>query len=320
MFENFAPQKWWIAKLPKFATQVFSYKYVIKPAANYKKRKFAFNTYHVILAHLKRSYLFWFNRCRELVVNDLWLPTAPDNNATVIRRAVAHCLYCTPTHVVLHKNKKPLPVNPCSQYQICPFCASRVAEDFYRRLMRAMKTLKTSDGRATATYRCEKYLVPAKNFTDMGWSGKDFQANIVKLREVLRVERERYLKISKELSTQTLGALWAVVPYPADNGWVIEVRQFYLTYPQSKRPANRKRNSAELTSESVNIRNTRQVVNLLGNFVTYPASLLTAHVELTAAVLHARRGLRLLNGTGQLYRKGRATKKETDTRSDFHVP
>jgi hypothetical protein len=320
LFENFGPQKWWIAKLPKFATQNFSYKYVIQPAANYKKRKFAFNTYRVVLAHLKRAYRYWFYRCRELVCNDLWLPTAPDNNATVIRRAVAHCLYCTPSHVVLHKNKKPIPVNPCSQYQICPFCAARVAEDLYRRLMRALKTLKTSGATAWATYRCERYEVAAKGFADTGLSAAEFQAHVKKLREVLADERVRYQKISKEVGTQTLGALWAVVPYPADTGWVVEIRQFYLTYPQSRRPANRKRNSSELTSQSINIRNTKQVINLLGNFVTYPASLLTAHAELTAVVLHARRGLRLLNGTGQLYRKGREAKKEETIRTAAHVP
>lgn len=319
MFEHYGPQKWWIAKLPKYPTQVFSYRYVIKPAANYR-RAFAFHTFHVVIAHLKRAYKYWFYRCRELVCADLWLPTSPDNNATVIRRAVTHCLYCVPTQVLLHKNRIPLPVNPCSQYHICPFCASRLAEDLYRRLIRALDETRDTSANLLATYRCERYFVPARNFEDTGWSNTQFRLHIAKLASYLRDERIRYQKISKELSTQTLGSLWSVVPYPVDNGWMVEIRQFYLTHPKAKRPANRKRNSSTLTHLTANTRNVKQVINLLGEFVTYPRTLLTAHVELTAVVLHARRGLRLLNGTGQLYRKGRKPSAEKEIKSAPSVP
>jgi hypothetical protein len=319
MFENYGPQKWWIAKLPKYATQGFSYKYVIRPAANYRQA-FSFHTFRVIIRHLKRSYKYWFYRCRELVEADLWLPAPPDNNPTVIKRAVLHCLYCVPTQVQLHHKRQPISVHPCSQYHICPFCASRVAEDMYRRFIRATTELKEIDANFIVSYRCERYVFPAKNFTDLGWDHAAFRENILRLRTQLQHEQTKYAKLSKELSTQTLGALWAVVPYPTDNGWTIDVRQLYLTRPKSKRPANRKRNSAELTHKSVSIVNTKQAVELLGEFVRYPSTLLTAHVELTAVVLHARRGLRLLNGAGKLYRKGRQARAQKEVRTAPDVP
>lgn len=319
MFEKYGPQKWWIAHFPKYATQAFSYKHVICPAANYR-RPFAIHTFRVIIGHLKRAYRYWFYRCRELVSSDLWLPVAPDNNQTVIHRAVLHCLYCVPTQVLLHKNRQPIKVKPCNQYHICPFCASRAAEDLYRRVIRATEGFKETNVNVLASYRCEQYLVPAKNFSDLGWDAAQFHENIAFLRKHLKSERLRYLKLTKELSTQTLGSLWSVNILPADAGWHIEVRQFYLTNMQSRRPSNRKRKSAVLTQRSANIRDTKQMLDLLGAFVRYPGTLLTAHVELTAVALHARRGLRLLNGTGQLYRQGRETTEKAEIKTDAHVP
>lgn len=313
-FERYGLQDWWVSKAPRHRAQDFSYKYVIQPAANYKKQ-FAFHTFRVMLRHLKRAYAYWFYRCREMACRDLWLPTVPDNNMTVIHNAVKHCLYCLPSQVLLHKNKKPVQVNPCSQYAICPFCASRQAEEFYRRFMRARKTLIARETPAAVTYRCSTYFVPAKHFTTNGWSQKHAIDGTKQLHEILDRERIKYAQIAKELSTVTKGSFWRVVAYPHEFGWQVEVRQLYLTTPKSRHPFSRPRKSATTFLQSASVMKYKPAVKLLGMFVAYPPTLLTGYVELTAAMLNARRGLRLFNGTGQLYRRGRkrAEKKEVPT-------
>lgn len=303
-FERYSPQDWWVSKIPRHRAQMFSYKYVIQPAANYR-RTFAFHTFRVVIKHLFRAYKFWFYRCKDMACRDLWLPTPPDNNPTVLHRAVKHCLYCVPTQVLLHKKFVPISVKPCNQYRICPFCASRFAEDVYRRFVRARKAVLELDPDASVTSRVETYRVKARGFTKDGWAAKTAIIGTRELAAVLRHERDKYQKIAKELSVHTYGAFWNVVVFPREMGWQVEVRQLFITPAKSAKPANRKRKSATLNTATAKLRDYDPAIKLLGVLVGYPGELLTGYAELTAASLNARRCLRLFNGTGQLYRKGR---------------
>lgn len=312
-------QDWWVSKISRHRAQMFSYKYVIQPAANYT-RTFGFHTFKILIRHLLRAYRYWFYRCKDMTCRDLWLPSPPDNNATVLHRAVKHCLYCLPTQVLLHKNRVPVKVHPCNQYRICPFCASRFAEDVYRRFMRARETLLDSAPNALVTYRVESFYIPAQHFDANGWTRMTALAQTKKLAGTLRRERAKYLKLAKDLRSVTLGSLWQLVVFPKNCGWTVEIRQLYITTPKSPRPAHRRRKSGALRFQSVKLREYRLALELLGEFVKYPGELLTGYAELTAAALNARRGVRLFNGTGQLYRKGRKKTSRPETAIAPNIP
>ena len=154
----------------------------------------------------------------------------------------------------------------------------------------------------------------------MGWSSAAAIRNTQDLADILKNENLNYQKIAKDLRVHTLGSLWSVFAIPADNGWRIQVRQFYITAGKSKRPSPRRRRGSELFIQSAKLREYENTIKLLGAFVAYPPELLTDYAELTAVALNARRCIRLFNGTGQLYNVGRIRTEKSETSPLGDVP
>jgi len=318
-FDKYYPHKWWITKLLRYRTQRFSYGHVIKPAANYRRAR-GVGTFTGTLRYLHRAHRMWFNRCKELVCRDLWLPTTPDNSTAMLHRAVRYCLYCLPSQAQLERKHKVLKVQPCSQNAICPFCASRSAEDIFRRFIRARRFILRISPSAVVTYRVEKFRIPSKGLTEDGWSHSAAMTATRTLAAVLRQEQVRYKRLTKELSVHTLGSLWELIASPDGFGWQIEIRQFFISAPNARRPSSRKHKLSIVVSSSTKLREYQNAVDLLGEYVKYPSTLLTGYAELTAIVLNSRHGLRLCNGTGQLYRVGRKATEKKETRILEDVP
>jgi hypothetical protein len=159
-----------------------------------------------------------------------------------------------------------------------------------------------------ATCRIETYTLTAQEFAERGWDAENVFANARELRYLLKAEHKKYSKIRRQLKQHTAGSLWRVVINPVDTGWEIQIRQFFITRPKSKRPANRPKKSSTLFLQSAKITDFKGVMSALGKFLEYPNGLLFSYVELAAAALNARNNLRLNNATGCLYRRGRGKK------------
>jgi hypothetical protein len=208
--------------------------------------------------------------------------------------------------MVTYRGGKPL--KPCGRSSICPFCAARSAEDLYQRVSRAIKKLRKTGKVLIATCRITTYTVAAPDFDALGWTPENVFANARELRYILKLERKKYGKIRRQLKQHTFGSLCRIVINPTDSGWEIQIRQFFITRPKSKRPANRPKKSATLFLQSAKITDFQATMELLGKVVEYPSGFLLSYVELTAAALNARNGLRLNNATGCLYKRGRVKK------------
>ena len=303
MFENHAPKRWRIRYVQRFKSQMFAYTHVIVPAANNKKL-FKSLAPVSIKKRTKRAHVMWFRRVKELVCRELWMPSPRYNNSTTKMASVQRCMYCRPTHL-LYRDCDNDQLSLCGRSNICPFCYARQSEDVYKRVSRAIKQLQKQGRPIIATCRIETYLLKAKDFAQDGWDIDNMYSNAGILRAALAAEIDKHAAIKKALRKHTYGSMWRVVINPVDNGWELQIRQFFITRPKAKRPAKRARKAAAIFLQSAKISDFQATMAALGKFVFYPQGLLTGYAELTAASLHARNGLRLSNATGCLYRKGR---------------
>lgn len=304
MFDLFYPRRWRIKFVQRFRSQVFAYRHVIIPAVTHK-RKFLSLKPESIRKRLWRAHLLWFNRIKELACRELWFPSPRYNSLQTKKASVQRCMYCRPTNLVYRWPRGEVELRLCGRFNSCPFCSARAAEDLYKRVSRAIKGLQKRGVFAIATCRIVTYKITAADFAQSGWDIANVYANAEKLRELLKGEQYKYKKLRKQLRAQTFGSMWRVVVNPVDDGWEIQIRQFFITRPRARRPVNRARKASAIFLQSAKINDFQATMELLGCFVKYPSGLLTSYVELTAAVFHARNNLRLTNATGCLYQRGR---------------
>jgi hypothetical protein len=157
-----------------------------------------------------------------------------------------------------------------------------------------------------------------EDFDIVGWDVNNVYENAGILRELLKNEKRKYKQIRRQLQRKTYGSLWRVVVNPIDEGWDIQVRQFFITRPKAKRPVTRTRKSSTpIFLQSAPTTNFSATMTLLGQFVRYPSGLLTSYAELTASVFHSRNNLRLSNATGCLYKRGRIRKPKVEEAPNF---
>jgi hypothetical protein len=284
------------------------------PAANKTRKSRAVRT-RSIIKRLKQSHRNWFMRVKELVLRKLWTPASEYLTEDSQKSAVKRCMYCMPTTVEHEAVRGPVNLRLCGRPDICPFCYGRRAEDLFRRFVRASATLRKTQSKLIVTCRIATYIVPAKKFTEIGWSQENMFDNAGILRRLLTTEIANYKKISRKLARDTEGSAWRIVTNPIDTGWEIQVRQLFITRPRAARPVNRAKKSATIFLQSAKLTDTDAAIDIVGAFVEYPRGLLTSYAELTAAVLHARTGLRLNNATGCLYRRN--TKKRIQEEQKF---
>ncbi len=306
MFDLFYPRRWRVRFVQRFRSQVFAYRHVIIPAVTHK-RKFRSLMPASIKRRLWRAHLLWFALIKELACRELWLPSPRYNSLQIKKSSVQRCMYCRPTNLVYYWPKDEVQLRLCGRFSSCPFCAARHAEDLYKRVSRAIKGLQKRGVFAVATCRIETYKVLAKDFEQIGWDINNVYENAGILRNVLQGEQHKYRQLKKQLQAQTFGSLWRVVVNPVDDGWEIQIRQFFITRPKARRPVNRAKKSSAIFLQSAKISDFQATMAALGCFVEYPRGLLASYVELTASVLHARNNLRLSNGTGCLYKRGRVS-------------
>lgn len=306
MFEQYRAKNWKIKAVSWFSLQVFAFRYTISPAANISPDSAI--TYRRIVGRLKRVHRIWVNRLRELTIRGLWLPT-PEYNADDIKHAtVKRCMYCRPTNAVFHASSTQPKLKLCGRRNFCPFCTARESEELYRRVRKAVRQFKSLGVAAKATYRCETYVLLAREFDEQNWRLAHVLDHAEELHHLLRKEQRAFAAIKAQLKQHTLGAFWRIVVNPIDTGWEIQIRQFFITRPKAKRPAKRAKKSAAIFLQSAPLNDSKAVRKLLGAFVLYPTGLLLSYAEFAAVALRARAHLKLFCGTGCLYAKARKRK------------
>jgi hypothetical protein len=319
MIEDYRLARWQIARVPRFASQLFAHRYVIIPAANkaIKSRRVHSPT---IVRRLKQAHRNWFMRIKELVLRELWSPGSEFSGSGIQKASVARCLYCRPTSLEYHWPANAVAIKPCGKFGFCPFCSARQAEELYRRVSRSLRQLQKQSRTALVTCRIETYVIKTTNFEGAGWDKPHMLANAKVIHAALQREIANYKKISRKLGTDTFGSMWRVVLNPADTGCEIQVRQLFITRPKAKRPVNRAKKSSAIFLQSAKATDFKAVMNVFGLFVEYPRGMLIGYAELVAAVMHARNSLRLHNATGCAYRRSRIEKPEKEQRFLPDVP
>lgn len=307
MFDDYVMPTWPIAKIPRYASQIFSYRHVIVPAANIQTNP-QNPTNELIKKRVQRASRYWFKRVQELANRELWLPTPGYSAIDVQHASVRRCLYCRPSIVTYRGD---IHVKPCGRPEVCPFCAARKAEDMFKRVSRNLRSLKKRQDNVIAVCRIESYPVYAKDFSTRGWDKENVFKNAKWLQEICIAEQRKYKNINRQLKEKTFGSLWRLVIDPTDDGWQIQIRQFFLVRPKAQRPVNRAKKSAAIFLQSAKIESSKDTLDVLGKYVEYPSGLLVSYAELTAAALLAKTGMRLNYATGVLYRKGRVKKPRT---------
>jgi len=312
VFEQYCLKRWSVKYVSRFKSQMFAYRYVILPAAN-TRRPPSNTDSSTIMARLRCAQRLWFNRLKELVSRQLWIPTPEFNSVTSQHATIKRCLYCRPTNVVFYWPRNESHLQLCNRRSICPFCAAREAEEIYRRVSAAVVKYRRLGVKTKVFYRCATYTLTAREFSQTDWDDDHVSDHAAEMRQLLLQERKKYRALAVKLKKSTLGSLWRVVVNPVATGWEIQIRQFFIVTPKAKRPVSRAKKSAAIFLHSAPGGDSKSVLALLGRFVSYPTGLLTSYAEFTAVFLHARRDIRLIAGTGCLYaknRKKRAAKEQ----------
>lgn len=319
MIENYRLKKWRIARIPRFAAHMFAHRFVIVPAANKTRKSRGVRT-RTIVKRLEQAHRNWFMRLKELVLRELWTPASEYLTEDIQEAAVKRCLYCPPTSIEHSNKRRTASVRLCGRPCICPFCYAREAEDMFRRLIKAIQQLRKTEDNLIITTRIATYTLSAAKFEEIGWQTENMFDNAGKLRRALVSEMGKYKDIRRKLSRNTSGSAWRIVVNPVDAGWEVQVRQLFITRPRAKRPVNRAKKSSAIFLQSAKLTDIQAAIDVLGAFVEYPRGLLTGYAEITAAVLHARTGLRLSNATGCFYRRNTPRRNTTEQKFLPDVP
>lgn len=319
MIENWRLRKWRVARVPEFAAHLFAYRFVLVPAANKVRNSGAVRA-RSLIRRSRQAHRNWLSRVRELFTRNLWSPASSFLSRDLQLISVMRCLDCRPTLFKYYWRKNKEAINPCGRFAICPFCYARRAEDLFRRVVRAVVSLKKTTSNAIITCRIETYVILAPKFAELGWDDACLADNALLLRKALIDEIKKYRKIKRTLSRKTYGSAWAVIVNPIDAGWELQIRQLFVTTPRARKPVSRAKKSSAIFLQSAKIADINKAIDVAGSFVEYPRGLLLSYAELTAAVLHARENLRLYNATGCLYRRNTAKKAEKETRILPDVP
>lgn len=202
-------------------------------------------------------------------------------------------------------------IRPCRR-SICPFCFARRSQRLFIYVKRIVnRWRKTPVVPVALTYRSRREFVPASEFSPVtGCDLKTVQRMARRLRKVVVRHCAAYQKLepSKHLRRKTIGTLWRVVVIPTADGWFVETRQVIAAARNFRVDSSclvqLSRDTTGTTQRLVIDRDTPKYemddafYQFFGEFCRYPETLLATYVELTATVLWATVGLRVISATG----------------------
>lgn len=289
---------WRIVSVSTRTAQRFAIRNVYYPASGRRRHAHEMQ-FGFIVSMVHRLHRLWFNRVKDMVRNQLWLPGSPDathgSRLTTLRRI----MNCRPTAVFFQSGNKGL-IRPCKQYKVCPFCWGRLASFMYRRMRTRIRAAHKTHDDLILACRVSSHYIHAENFTSAsGLSLEEIYAHARVLHKTLSKHRKQYQALVKDLQRKTLGSAWRIVVNPQESGWLIEVRQLLLVRAGKCRlPWAQFRGGKTVFLESVKANDFDATYPLIGRFAEYPDGLLTSYAELTAVYLQAGYSLRTLSGTG----------------------
>lgn len=266
----------------------------------------------------------WTARLKELAIRRLWFfypgePDSAESSAFDVNKfclSYRRCVCCRPSFLFFKKSRRHAhrkinyQIRPCHR-PLCPFCFARRADwQFFYVKRRINRWLTAGVTGIALTYRTKREFVPAVGFSpETGCSRDSVIAMARRLRLVVLEHQKAYRKLTntKQLQRKTMGSLWRVVVIPTDGGWIVESQQFIaakrglkkLPAPELPRRTKGVYQRLAVSRDAKNYHAFNDSFYLFfGKFCRYPKELLTTHIELTAAVFWATKGLRLMAATG----------------------
>jgi len=288
-----------------------------------------------IRARLNRVRVAWLHRLWDLSRYELWLfrrgLSADPNEINPDKLIEAFKLFadCRPRCVVYMPAPewlKSLVYKPCYRSNFCPHCWASVAA---RQMQRAKRVINTYIGRNAKAELNVTTQISEQFFTSCGIGGDHFTTVEDRYEAImaLRAQMERYKthleKLHKRVQRNTVGAMWRMVIIPAEAGWRIQLRQFFLTAADKKPPTDiiygaklvsrtttLARGGCSWKDRKSTLTMDSDIYDRLMEFNTYPMEWLTEDIELTAIYLNAAAKHRLIGGTGKLSKVGTALVRE----------
>jgi hypothetical protein len=150
-------------------------------------------------------------------------------------------------------------------------------------------------------------------------SPDDFNLALQRIQSAICEHKRNIAQQRKKVQRSTIGAYWRIVALPEDGCCRVQLRQIFLTLPETKPPIIRPRRSPNIKTlinkrvfevssadwhSHVASREYAQFADMMLAFLQYPTELLTEDLDLTAAVLNAAAKQRLIGGYGKLRAAG----------------
>lgn len=277
----------------------------------------------VVRACVNRRRMQFLNRAYELskqdkffLVNSL-VVNPHDFEPNKALRAFKLCAECWPTLMIYPPAlQHARTFKSCGHSNFCPACWAAIAMRQYQQFRSTINAImrQGARGRVCVTPYITEQFVPA-SFSDLETSAGSDEIAAACL--ILRHEIGRYKKLiarqRKHVQRTTFGAYWHIVPIPAERGWRLQFRQLFLSPPEKSPPVGRVRfcgTRVVMRSRTIALSGGKNwqarkldeaetsINEMMVEFLRYPSELLTEHIDLAAAALHATAKQRMLGGYG----------------------
>lgn len=224
-------------------------------------------------------------------------------------RAFQLCCWCRPSGVIYPPKTQKKKIKSCGHYNYCPACWGRVVEQQFHQYTRFLSVCAETDPltRIYATTHITEQFVPFCDISpDLHTDDETYSRAISTINASIEKCRFGIHARRNHIRRKTIASLWRIVPIATTGGWLLQLRQLFLTPPGVEPPLRVNRyfrttfKQTVLLTGSVNDDATAAFIA----FSLYPEAHLKDDIDLTSASLNAMARQHMLGGTGKFRTAG----------------
>lgn len=229
-------------------------------------------------------------------------------NQRSLMGAFKACCWCRPSGVIYPPKTQKKKMHFCGHFNFCPACWGRVVQrqfEQYEELVGIFRGSRRRDLFAV-THITEEF-VPCDAIHPLQHADDETYAEAVELVSKTLQRYKGYVSArQRSVRRNTAAALWRLVPFATEGGWLVQLRQFFLARSANRLPVISKRPSRVALHDEIELAGevTDEAVMAFISFSAYPRAHLTADLDLTSAALSAAAKQRMLGGSGKFRSAG----------------
>jgi hypothetical protein len=229
-------------------------------------------------------------------------------NQRSLMGAFKACCWCRPSGVIYPPKTQKKKMHFCGHFNFCPACWGRVVQrqfEQYEDLVGLFRGNRRRDLFAV-THITEEFIPYAAVHPLQHADDETYAAAVELISKVLHRYKGYVAERQRSVRRNTAAALWRLVPFATEGGWLVQLRQFLLARTVKRLPTISRRPSRIVQSDVIELAGeiSDEAVMSFISFSMYPFAHFTADLDLTSASLSAAAKQRMLGGSGKFRSAG----------------